>query len=156
MLSLATTRFLLSWWADLNRRPHPYQGCALPTVPHQQYLNIITSNLNFVNNFLRIFLKTFKRKIQSVKLYLNFSLLRTIYHTLQCRWQMSPYDISRLWWNFLALSLWKNFLLFRTILKLVPCICPPSLQKQLKVYAQKPAAAIRKMVGRFLVWPKGV
>ena len=23
----------ISWscWADLNRRPHPYQGCALPT-----------------------------------------------------------------------------------------------------------------------------
>ena len=31
-VTVAITRFLLwSCWADLNRRPHPYQGCALPT-----------------------------------------------------------------------------------------------------------------------------
>ena len=28
----------ISWscWADLNRRPHPYQGCALPTELQQR------------------------------------------------------------------------------------------------------------------------
>ena len=31
--TLENTRFSRVWscWADLNRRPHPYQGCALPT-----------------------------------------------------------------------------------------------------------------------------
>ena len=29
-------RFSWSCWADLNRRPHPYQGCALPTELQQQ------------------------------------------------------------------------------------------------------------------------
>ena len=28
--------FQWSCWADLNRRPHPYQGCALPTELQQQ------------------------------------------------------------------------------------------------------------------------
>ena len=28
-------KFLWSWWPDSNRRPHPYQGCALPTELHQ-------------------------------------------------------------------------------------------------------------------------
>ena len=26
---------LWSWWWDSNSWPHPYQGCALPPVPHQ-------------------------------------------------------------------------------------------------------------------------
>ncbi len=28
--------YFWSCWADLNRRPHPYQGCALPTELQQQ------------------------------------------------------------------------------------------------------------------------
>ena len=35
-LSLTTQRSSWSCWADLNRRPHPYQGCALPTELQQQ------------------------------------------------------------------------------------------------------------------------
>ena len=27
---------LWSWWWDSNSWPHPYQGCALPPVPHQR------------------------------------------------------------------------------------------------------------------------
>ena len=30
------TGFLWSCWADSNCRPHPYQGCALPTELQQQ------------------------------------------------------------------------------------------------------------------------
>ena len=29
--TIAVAGFFWSCWADLNRRPHPYQGCALPT-----------------------------------------------------------------------------------------------------------------------------
>ena len=39
-----------SWWSDLNRRPTPYQGVALPTVPqqHQQiilYINAVQMSI---------------------------------------------------------------------------------------------------------------
>ena len=32
---------LWSWYPDLNRRPHPYQGCALPTELYQQPVDTI-------------------------------------------------------------------------------------------------------------------
>ena len=34
--TIAVSRFFWSCWADSNCRPHPYQGCALPTELQQQ------------------------------------------------------------------------------------------------------------------------
>lgn len=50
-----SSAFCWSCWADSNRRPHPYQGCALPTVPHQHSANCLITIIYkyiFVNCFL--------------------------------------------------------------------------------------------------------
>ena len=36
-LCLPLRKTAWSWWAGLNCRPHPYQGCALPSELHQRY-----------------------------------------------------------------------------------------------------------------------
>ena len=36
-----------SWWRESNPWPHPYQGCALPSVPHQHAQVIHLSSLHF-------------------------------------------------------------------------------------------------------------
>ena len=45
------TGFFWSWWPDLNRWPHPYQGCALPAELHQHTLYKVAETLHRVTPY---------------------------------------------------------------------------------------------------------
>ena len=65
----AFLQVLWSWWPDSNWRPHPYQGCALPTELHQQ-----------VPQRQRWYNTRFKQKMQA--LFWNFFIF--FFRTVLC------------------------------------------------------------------------